>query len=352
MLIADGVIPRNLWLGHTSGTTGTPLEFYWDKSVVVMTNVVLWRHRHCAGFTVGAPFLKLTGNVIVPLKQRTPPYWRFNRALNQLFLSAFHLYEDALPSYVEAIRRFRPRFMDAYPSTAYILARYIKSRNETIPLQGVFTSSETLHPIQREVIEQAFACKVFDYYGLAERSVFATECEMHNGHHINLDYGIIEFVHQNGPIGNPGKGGRIVTTGLHNWAMPLIRYETSDITALNPIPCSCGRSFPLMGDVTTKAEDIVVTPDGRHISPSILTHPFKPMHNIRESQIIQSEPNRILVKIVRRSEYTDDDSRQLLAGLQERLGTNVGVELEFVTEIPREPSGKFRWVISRVPLGF
>jgi phenylacetate-CoA ligase len=351
-LIAEGVNPRRLWLGHTSGTTGTPLEFYWDKSVVVMTNVVLWRHRQCAGFRVGAPFLKLTGNVIVPLGQRTPPYWRLNRALNQLFLSAFHLSEDALPHYVQAIRQFRPLFMDTYPSTAYILARYLASRNETIPLQGVFTSSETLHPIQREVIEQAFACKVFDYYGLAEKTVFATECEMHSGHHVNLDYGILELVNQNGSVGNPGQAGRIVTTGLHNWAMPLIRYETSDITALSPAPCSCGRSFPLMEAVTTKAEDIVVTPDGRHISPSVLTHPFKPMHNIQESQIIQLDPNRILVKIIQRPEYTDADTRQLLTGLRERLGTDVCVELEFVSEIPREPSGKFRWVISHVPLGF
>jgi phenylacetate-CoA ligase len=242
--------------------------------------------------------------------------------------------------------------MDAYPSTAYILGRYLMSQNENIPLRGVFTSSETLHSIQREVIEQAFVCKVFDYYGLAERTIFATECEIHTGYHINLDYGIVETIDQNGPIGNFDRPGRIVTTGLHNWAMPLIRYETSDITTLSSTHCSCGRSFPLMEAITTKAEDIVVTPDGRHISPSVLTHPFKPMHNIKESQISQSTSNHILVKIVRRLEYTDKDTQQLLDGLRERLGTDVSIELDFVSEIPREPSGKFRWIISQVPLGF
>ena len=351
-LVADGVNPKQLWLGHTSGTTGSPLEFYWDNPVVVMTNVVLWRHRACAGFKIGDPFLKLTGNVIVPLAQKTPPYWRYNRALNQLFLSAFHLSEDALPHYVEAIRRFGPRFMDAYPSTAYVLARYVVSRKETIPLHGVFTSSETLLPQQREIIEQAFACKVFDYYGMAERTVFATECETHSGHHVNMDYGITELVDADGNHVAPGEMGRAVTTGLHNWAMPLLRYETSDVTALGGAPCACGRGFPLMTAVTTKAEDIVVTPDGRHISSSTLTHPFKPMHNIRESQIVQSEPDRIVVKIVPRPEYTDEDTKQLVTGLQERLGDGVRVDLEFLSEIPRERSGKFRWVVSRVPLRF
>jgi len=76
------------------------------------------------------------------------------------------------------------------------------------------------------------------------------------------------------------------------------------------------------------------------------------MHNIRESQIVQSEPDRIVVKIVPRPEYTDEDTKQLVAGLQERLGDGVRVDLEFLSEIPRERSGKFRWVVSRVPLRF
>lgn len=351
-LVADGIKRQHLWLGHTSGTTGSPLEFFWDDSVVVMTNVVLWRHRNCAGFKIGDPFLKLTGNVIVPLKQQRPPYWRLDRSVNQLFLSAFHMSEHALPSYVNAIRRFAPRFLDTYPSTAYVLARYLVSRKETIPLRGVFTSSETLLQHQREVIEEAFACKVFDYYGLAERTMFATECEAHTGHHVNVDYGITEIVGQDGGWVRSGRMGRIVTTGLHNWAMPLIRYETSDVTAVGEKSCACGRGFPLMQAVTTKAEDIVVTADGRHISPSVLTHPFKPMHNVRESQILQEDRDSIVVKIVRRPEYTDEDTRQLLTGLRERLGEAMRVELEFVPEIPRDPSGKFRWVISRVPLSF
>src|SRR5207245_2815260 len=211
--------------------------------------------------------------------------------------------------YVDAIRRFGPRFMDTYPSTAYVLARYLMSRKETVPLRGVFTSSETLLQHQREVIEQAFACKVFDYYGMAERTMFASECELHTGHHVNLDYGITEIVGKDGSPVSSGQMGRIVATGFHNWAMPLIRYETGDVTAVGEKSCACGRGFPLMEAVTTKAEDLVVTPDGRHISPSVLTHPFKPLHNIRESQLLQWDRDHIVVKIVRRPQYTDEDTR-------------------------------------------
>jgi len=146
--------------------------------------------------------------------------------------------------------------------------------------------------------------------------------------------------------------GRIVTTGLHNFGMPLIRYQTSDITALRKQKCSCGREFPLMEDVTTKAEDIITTTDGRLISSSILTHPFKPMHNVAESQIIQEDRRNITIKIIRRPSYNDEDTEYLLEEFKKRVGNDMNVRVEFVNSLPRTSSGKFRWVISKVPLKF
>ena len=108
--------------------------------------------------------------------------------------------------------------------------------------------------------------------------------------------------------------------------------------------------MPRLRGVTTKDEDIVVTPEGKLISSSVLTHPFKPLDAVLESQILQDELDLIRVKIVRRPDYTEDDSRHLVAALRERLGTAMRIELEFVENIPRTASGKYRWVISRVPL--
>ena len=61
----------------------------------------------------------------------------------------------------------------------------------------------------------------------------------------------------------------------------MIRYRTGDISSIDATPCTCGKTARRIADVTTKAEDIVVTPDGRLISPSILTHPFKPFHGLK-----------------------------------------------------------------------
>jgi phenylacetate-CoA ligase len=76
------------------------------------------------------------------------------------------------------------------------------------------------------------------------------------------------------------------------------------------------------------------------------------MVRIEKSQIVQETPDRVTVKIVRRPGYTDEDTRTLVAGLAERLGPSVAIDVAFVDDIPRGPSGKFRWVVSKVPLRF
>jgi phenylacetate-CoA ligase len=351
-LISCEYRPRQLVKGHTSGTTGSPLQFYWDKNTCFINNIADWRQKNWAGLNYGDPHAVLLGRTIVPIAQRKPPFWRMNYLQNQLWLSSFHMTEANLSLYLAKLEKFRPVALEGYPSTLFILAKYLESRNKMFPVKAVLTSSETLHETQRETIEKAFGCRVFDFYGLAERTMFATECEKHEGHHVNMEYGIVEVINDEGsPVGD-GEMGRLVGTSLHNFGMPFIRYETNDISSILPRPCSCGRGLPLMADVATKAEDIVVTPDGRFISPSVLTHPFKPLHGIKLSQIVQEDVKHLVVKIVQGSEYSHKEAELLVAALKQRLGEEMSIDIQIVESIPRTAAGKFRWVISKVPLKF
>jgi len=351
-LIATNIRRADLRLGHTSGTTGSPLEFLYDREICLVKNVVDWRQKKWAGVNPGDRMAFFLGRVVVPTDQNKPPFWRTNWILNHMFLSSFHLSDKHVDKYIEQLVKYAPVALEGYPSTVSIIARFLLSRGKTLPLKAVFTSSETLFPQQREAIESAFQCRLFDFYGVAERVIFATECTAHEDHHVNLDFGIIEILDAAGKPVGPGKMGRIVATGLHNFGMPLIRYRTDDVTALKQKSCSCGRAFPLMEDVTTKAEDIITTMDGRLISSSILTHPFKPMHNVAESQIVQEDRSNIRIKIVRRPGYNESDTQYLREEFGKRVGVDMNIEFEFVDSIPRTKAGKFRWVISHVPLEF
>jgi len=338
--------------GHTSGTTGSPLEFFWDQNTCVYNNAADWRQKNWAGLRYGDRHAVLLGRMIVSAKTRTPPFWRMNFLHNQLWLSSFHMSQENLPLYVEKLEKWKPKVIEGYPSTVYILAKYLESQKKKLPLTAVLTSSETLFPIQRKTIEKSFECRVFDFYGLAERVIFATECDKHEGHHLNMDYGITEILDNKAESVKKGQTGWLVGTSLHNYAMPFIRYKSNDVSVIRTKKCSCGREFPLMDDVTTKAEDIVVTKDGRYVSPSVLTHPFKPLHNIKMSQIIQEDVDRIRIKIVKGPGYNDKDTEILLSAFCDRVGPEMTVRVEFVDSIERTDAGKFKWVISKVPLRF
>jgi phenylacetate-CoA ligase len=337
------------WLhGHTSGTTGSPLSLWYDRKTAVATNAVDARHKQWGGLGPGDWIGLFLGRMIVSPTRTKPPFWQTNYFQRQVWFSSFHLSEEHLPSYVSEIQRRGLRFLEGYPSTLFILGRHLLQRGERLQMKAVFTSSETLHAIQREVIETAFGCSIHDFYGLAERVIFAGECEHHQGKHLSEEYGITEVVDQHGepvPLGEPGA---LVGTSLHNEAMPLIRYQTSDVSAIRSEPCPCGRTLLRMEDVATKAEDIVVTAEGRMISPSVLTHPFKPFDQLEKSQVIQDRIDHLLVKLVSTGTFTPEQEAQLLASLRERVGPSMEIDVEYCREIPREASGKFRWVISHV----
>jgi len=346
-LISNRFKKKELVHGHTSGTTGTPLDILWDKNTCIYTNAVDWRQKNWAGINYGDKLALVLGRVVVSPGKKTPPFWKMDYIHNQLWMSAFHLSSENIKHYLRKLRQFKPVAIEGYPSTLYLLAKFLNESGNTFPVKSALTSSETLYPLQKEAIEKAFECKVYDFYGMAERVLFSTECDAHTDHHLNFEYGLTEIVSKNNnPLGVDEKG-FIVSTSLQNYGMPLIRYKTSDISAIKSQQCPCGRHMPMLKKITTKAEDIIVCPDGRLISPSVLTHPFKPIENIEESQIVQEDINNITIKIVKKAGFKNEDADKLLDGLRHRIGEDININIEFTSEIERSASGKFRWVISK-----
>lgn len=343
-------VPSNrIAVGRTSGTTGSPLTIMWDRHMQIFNNAVDYRQKVWAGVPTSSRIALVLGRPIVDIKRARPPFWQENLVQNQLWLSAFHLSPSNFEHYLNRLLRFEPDALEGYPSTLHTLALLFLDAGKTFPLKAVFSSSEPLHDFQREVISAAFGCNVYDYYGSAERVLFATQCGEHDAQHVNFEYGITELIDESGGVvSERGQSGTIVATSLQNYGMPLLRYRLNDKTAFLPEVCTCGREMPLMQRVSTKSEDCIRRRDGTVISPSILTHPFKPISTIVKSQIIQHAEDSIEILIVKREGYDEGDEKALLAEFCKRVGGEFSVTVRYVEEIAPDPSGKFRWVISEV----
>jgi phenylacetate-CoA ligase len=198
------------------------------------------------------------------------------------------------------------------------------------------------------VIEEVLGCKVTNRYGCEEVSLIACECERHQGLHVNADGVYVEILRDGRPA-RPGEAGSVIVTDLTNRAMPLLRYQVGDVAVMSERTCPCGRGLSLLERVEGREADYVVTAAGELISGISLTENFAlEVPGIAQLQIIQETVRHFLFRVVRGPEFGPDSLQRIKSLVVQRFGTGVTFQCEYVERIPQEPSGKYRFCISRV----
>ena len=339
---------KNLVAVKTGGTTGTPLTLYYTKDAIrYIFAFSEARFKHWAGVKSGdklASFLH-GADAFVPISQTKPPFWRWNKAYNQLLFSVFHMNENNLKYYVKKYNEFQPKIIQGYTSAIDIFAKYIlEYKIKVFSPKAILVSSETLFDVQRRDIEKAFNCKVYNGYSSAENVAHIAECEK-GRLHINPELSIVELKKI---VGTENKY-EIIGTNLFNLVMPLLRYRTGDIVTLpDEKKCPCGREFPLANRIIGRTDDMLMTPEGNYIGSASMSVVFELVNNIQEVQIIQNKMNEIIVKVVKLENFNKYDLNLLKDRLKERLGNKVSIKVVFVNQIKRTRAGKFRFIISNI----
>jgi len=328
-------------VGKTSGSTATPLDVFRSYDSVLWEQAVFLQHWGWAGWKPGDRQAVLRGDLVVPLSQNRPPFWFEDRAGRQLFISTRHLNARNIAPIAEALERYAPAQLRAYPSAAYNLAVLLKQHGLRVKIRSVLTSSEALLPMQRELIEQVLGARVFDHYGMAERVAFGMQCGA--GHmHVHPLYSHVEIVDaDNRPTQGPG---HVVGTTFHNLAMPLIRYKVDDIAEWGEGACPCGRSYPWFKRLQGRASDLLYDADEQPVTAGVVTFAFKGVPHIAKAQVVQAEPGRWQVRVVPLPGYGPAVTEQLLANFRTWVSANVELQLEQVPDIPVQASGKYKWI--------
>lgn len=338
---------KTLNIGYTSGTTGTPTKTYTDKYTNAMSFALWHRFHYSIDLEKSEKHIRFSGNIISDPKRTNPPFWVFNKADNQLLMSVYNLSEENLIHYVNKIIKFKPIYIDGFPSSISIIAEYINKNNVKLPftLKAVCTTAETLFDYQRKQIETAFQCKVFNQYASSEGSPFITECSM-GKMHIEEDSGVFEFLDDNNqPIEN-GQVGRMVVTSLRNWKTPLLRYDILDYAELNESTdaCPCGSPFKYVKAVHGRANDMLWTKERGYISGGIASS-LKNFSGIKQVQMIQKRPDLLQVNIVKNDQYNIKDENKISRNLKERIGQGISIQFTYVEFIEHNVSGKLKLLI-------
>ncbi len=333
---------------HTGGTTGKPLTIYCTRDVLRHNYAFFVRFLHWAGVRRGDRKATFAGRIIVPPRQTRPPFWRYNAAARTMLFSSYHLSPDTVGFYAKALAEYAPALIDAYPSSLEPIAQYLREHGiDTVRPRAIVTSSETLLPPVRTLIESAFSAPVFDHYGGAEMAAFITQCA-HGRYHVNPEFGMVELLRDGHEVA-AGEEGEIVATGFINPIMPLIRYATGDSAIGVSGPCACGRAFPALASIEGRLDDVLVTPEGRRVGR--LDPIFKSVSSLYETRIVQDEPDHVRVETVLRAPLARSDREELLSGLRNRLGAQMRVDFYEVPSLPRTKGGKLRSVVNLVARG-
>jgi phenylacetate-CoA ligase len=357
----------------TSGSTGVPLVIKLDERGAQWKAGCVLRADEWSGWRLGQRVAKVWGN---------PEYRHFGlrgRITNHfvdraIYLDTINLTEERIREFVAAVRRHRPGLVFGHAHSLYMLACVLnKSGIADIRPNGCISTAMPLHDYQRKAIEQALGVPVTNRYGCEEVSLIACQCERHKGLHVAAESVYVETLTPLSPGGEglgvrgnvshrvpltlnpspPGERGAstgpLLVTDLVNFAMPLIRYQIGDVATLSGSPCECGRGLPVLEKVEGRDADYVVTPAGSLISGISLTENFAVLiKGAAQVQIIQETVTHLRVRMVRDPIWDAESERQIRELVLKTFGPTMTYDLEFVDLIPQEPSGKYRFCVSKV----
>lgn len=335
---------------QTSGSTGTPITAYGTRITALFWRAFtlrehLWQRRDLAGrFAAIRPEGTLTPGRGQNAKGWGPATDVVYRTGESFTLSS----RTDVPAQATWLREINPQYLLSLPSNLIALARHCRDRAIVLPaLREVRSYGEVAGAELRRICREVWDVPVKDMYSAQEVGYMALQCPEHEHYHVMSEGVLLEVIDDAGRVCAPGEVGRVVVTTLHNFAMPLIRYEVGDRAELGG-PCACGRGLPVIRRVLGRHRNMLTLPDGRQAYPSFPAELWGDIVPIQQLQLVQTTRTRIEARLVAERPLTSDEAAMFVHRLRERLGHPFDIAVCYMEHIPRAASGKYEDFISEI----
>jgi phenylacetate-CoA ligase len=337
---------------NTSGSTGEPFVCYADKFQLEMRFATTLRALEMSGWKFGDKQLRLWHQTLgmsrtQAFKERLDAWF-----MRRHFIPAFEMSEVSLKSLIKTIEKKKPVLIDGYAESLNFIAIASTTKSKHNPL-AVMSSAQQLTDSTRAQIEKQFGAKVLDKYGSREFSGIAYQCLESPHHHVQDESYILEIL-VDGRTAKAGEVGEVVITDLNNFSMPLIRYRIGDMAiAVDQVPCECGRPHSQIGAISGRTQALISCTNGVWLPGTFFAHFFKDFDfAIQHYQITQETSEKFTLKIVPKSQFTDEVKNRIVEDLKTYTGQGQIIEVSLVEEIPLLKTGKRTPVVSNVKLDF
>lgn len=269
-----------------------------------------------------------------PLIQNTGPCYALN------------IYTDVAEQ-AKIIQEFKPDSMVIYPSNLDALLDYWVEHDSVPVIKHIKSIGESLSTRLREKAWRILKIKIEDCYSSQELGSIANQCEAGMYHTADPNL-IVEILDENDKPVADGEQGRVVVTDMHNYASPMIRYDTGD-WAVRGGDCKCGRSWQTLTKVLGRTRNLMKFPDGRRYWPRVGMYEFDQLgFKIRRYQIIQHTVTDIEYKVQVDELLTAEQKQELVTIAQAAMGTEFNITVnDQTTPWPQAPNGKHEEFICR-----
>lgn len=331
--------------GETSGSTGRPITYWGTGLTQLYWNACTLRdHRwHRRDFSAKLAAIRKD------MSEALRPSWGppADLVFQTGSCATLNLATD-LDAQLDWLQRQAPAYLITAAYNLYWLARRALQRGLKLPsLREVRAYGGALPADARAVFREAWNVPLVDVYTAEEVGYIALQCPDHEHYHVQSENVIVEILDDSGQPCRPGEIGRVVLTTLHNFAMPLIRYEIGDY-AESGAPCSCGRALPVISRILGRQRNILTLPDGRQRWPSFPSEKWSHAAPVRQIQLVQTSRDHIEIRVVAERTLQNGEREKLIGALQGCLGHTFAMEIVEVAKIPRSASYKFEDFISEI----
>ena len=327
---------RNWYKEGTSGSTGIPLRILrtWNERAymsakwmrVLVLNGYNWRD---VTFSLPSPHRLQRDSVV----QRFGILKRYTVA-----------YTAPVENMVEMYLKVRPSVVYANKTHLVLMALYCEQNKIKLPKPHLCISvAETMDGRSKAVIENCFGAEnLIEAYGAVEFGIIAWQKKGEDFFNFSHTTNYLEVLDENGRDKNFG---RCIITDLYIRSFPLIRYNLGDI-----LDNENKNGLPIIKKIRGRQDDWIIFADGERMPFHAFYEIMERRQEIKQFRIIQEDFNKIYIQVVKELEADKSElEKTLLTDLHREVrDKDIEYIIDFVDNIPPDPNGKIRMLISKI----